>query len=285
MQLEMALCQLRSSVKACEVMFWGKVCGLNQDYYIAVAVTYRDQYEFPLKQFFYTLSSTPAFAFKEMPALGLPDAEQDLAVDTDASFFRGEPGFLLGGAAPEGEEEEEPAREEAEDEEGEGEKKAKDSDESEEEEIKVPKKKLTELDRLATVVLAIENDCQICPLGAFRMTPQHQLRRVPAFAGLQGEQAAQLKSYLHFRNVQAADKKAELDRPEAPFKADFLESIEGDMPRGCWNIQSCERGDTVLIRSLNWPGYQFYHRKSTAHFGGLYIGDGLKSQEVHFIVQ
>jgi len=169
----MALCQLRTQVKACEIMFWGKVCGLNQDYYIAVAVTYANQYEFPLKQFYYTLSNSPAFTFKEMPALGLPDAEQDLAIDTDASFFRGEPGFLLGGAAAEGEEEEEPVKEEDPEEDGDGEKKAKDSDESEEEEIKVPKKKLTELDRLTTVVLAIENDCQLCPIGAFRMTPEH----------------------------------------------------------------------------------------------------------------
>lgn len=173
MQLEMALCQLRCSVQACEVMFWGKICGLNQDYYIAVAVTYKDQYEFPLKQFYYTLSNTPALAFKEMPALGLADAEQDLAIDTDASFFRGEPGYLLGGGSPEGEEEETAPAEEEPEEGEEGEKKAKDSDESEEEEIKVPKKKLTELDRLATVVLAIENDCQLCPLGAFRMTPEH----------------------------------------------------------------------------------------------------------------
>jgi radial spoke head protein 9 len=235
-------------------MFWGKICGLNQDYYIAVAVTYAGQYEFPLKQFFYTLSNTPAFTFKEMPALGLPDLEQDLAIDTDASFFRGEPAFLLGGATAEDAEEEEPPKEEDAEEEGE-EKKAKDSDESEEEEIKVPKKKLTELDRLTTVVLAIENDCQLCPVGAFRMTPEHQLRRVAAFAGLRGEQACDLKSYYHFRNVQTAEKKTDLDKPEAPFKEDFLETIDCDMPRGCWNIQSSERNDTVLIRSLNWPGY------------------------------
>lgn len=39
----------------------------------------------------------------------------------------------------------------------------KDSDESEEEEIKVPKRSLTELNRLTAVVHAIENDCQLCP--------------------------------------------------------------------------------------------------------------------------
>lgn len=91
---------------------------------------------------------------------------------------------------------------------------------------------------------------------------------------------------MHFRNVQESDcKKIELEKAEATFKNDFLECIEQDAPKGCWNIQGNERGDTMLIRSLNWPGYQFYHKKATNQFGGIYIGDGLKNQEVHFIVQ
>jgi radial spoke head protein 9 len=58
------------------------------------------------------------------------------------------------------------------------------SDRSEEEEIKVPPKDLTgilailfiyfaEVDRLAYVVQAIENDCQLCPVGSFKLTPVH----------------------------------------------------------------------------------------------------------------
>jgi len=47
------------------------------------------------------------------------------------------------------------------------------SDLSEEEEIKIPPKDLTELDRLTFIVFAIENDCAIAPLGAFKMTPTH----------------------------------------------------------------------------------------------------------------
>lgn len=71
----------------------------------------------------------------------------------------------------EGEEEPAAAEEEQNDEEGEeGAKKELDSNESEAEEIKVPPKELTEIDRLNYVVYAIENDCQIAPLGAFKMT-------------------------------------------------------------------------------------------------------------------
>ena len=187
MQLEMALNQLRTNVEADEVMFWGKITGLNADYYIALAVTFTNMYEFPHKQFYWTLSTTPDFKFKEMPSLGLPTPDQDQFIDSCANYFLGEPNKLQNQNA--GEEEEEPAQEEAaaEEEEEEGQPKVKDSEESEEEENKVPKRNLTEVNRLAIVVNAIENDCHMCPQGAFKMTPKHELRRAEAFRGLNKE--------------------------------------------------------------------------------------------------
>jgi len=47
------------------------------------------------------------------------------------------------------------------------------SDVSDKAEVEIPPKELTELDRLKYVVLAIENDCQIAPVGAFKMNAQH----------------------------------------------------------------------------------------------------------------
>lgn len=141
-------------------------------------------------------------------------------IDRDTSYFTGEPNRKLIQPA-EGEGEEAPKDEGDEGEEGE----QPDSDKSEEEEIKVPPKELTELDRLKYVTLAIENDCQIAPLGAFKMTSQHQVRRNEAFKGLSQENSLRLENYLHFRNVQTEIKKELLDEPSAPFNPNFLESI------------------------------------------------------------
>ena len=44
-------------------------------------------------------------------------------------------------------------------------------------------------------------------------------------------------NYVHFRNVQAALNKARLDEASAPFSKNFLESIKGDKPSGCWSFQ------------------------------------------------
>jgi hypothetical protein len=102
----------------------------------------------------------------EMPNLNDQHIEY---IDRDNGFFRGEPNRKLKQPA-EGEEEAPAEPEEQEGEDEDGAKKELDSNESEAEEIKVPPKELTEIDRLNYVVYAIENDCQIAPLGAFKMT-------------------------------------------------------------------------------------------------------------------
>ena len=134
-------------------------------------------------------------------------------------------------------------------------------------------------------MFAIENDCQLCPVGAFKMTPEHEVRRNETFKGLEGNDALDLSNYLHFRNVQDLQKKADLDLPTAPFNPHFLESVCHDQPKGCWNLVQDEKRESVVIRSFLWPGFQFYHKKGSNRFGSFYNGDGLKCLDIHFIVQ
>ena len=177
--------QLRASIEADEVLFWGKVTGIDADYYIALAVTFGGMYEFPQKQFYWALSTTPDLKFREMPGLGLPNPEQDKDIDARASYFKGDPYKPLVEKPDDGAEEEaEAAPVEEEEENEEAQQKKLDSDDSDDPEIKVPKRNLTEVNRLALIVNAIENDCHMCPEGAFKMTPSHELTRAEAFKGL-----------------------------------------------------------------------------------------------------
>ena len=84
----------------------------------------------------------------------------------------------------------------------------KKNDADEEEDIKVPPKNFTELDRLAYVVRAIETECQLVPIGAYKLTPNHELRLNEAFVGLTLSEAADIQNYQHFRNPISEDKKA-----------------------------------------------------------------------------
>ena len=67
MQLEGALNTLQTKNDDEELTFWGKINGIKNDYYIAMAIQYRDMYEFPVKKFYWALSSD--FTFREMPSL------------------------------------------------------------------------------------------------------------------------------------------------------------------------------------------------------------------------
>jgi len=109
------------------------------------------------------------FTFLEMPDLNDQHKEY---VDRDSSFFLGEPQRKLK-QPKDGEEEEQEEIPQAEEEGSQEENAELNDDISVEEDVKVPPKELTEIDRLKYVVLAIENDCQIAPLGAFKMTCQH----------------------------------------------------------------------------------------------------------------
>ena len=90
--------------------------------------------------------------------------------------------------------------------------------------------------------MAIENDCQICPHGAFRLTEEHEVERNVAFRGLQGEECFKLSNYSHFRNVQDEDKKELLLRDDAVFQPDFLDEVSTDQPAGMW---SCQKDTTA----------------------------------------
>jgi len=50
-----------------ELMFWGRIEGMQSDYYICLGLTYTDKYEFPEKRFYWASSSD--FKFNEFAKL------------------------------------------------------------------------------------------------------------------------------------------------------------------------------------------------------------------------
>mmetsp|Transcript_35931 Transcript_35931/g.26690 ORF Transcript_35931/g.26690 Transcript_35931/m.26690 type:complete len:91 (+) Transcript_35931:637-909(+) len=90
---------------------------------------------------------------------------------------------------------------------------------------------------------------------------------------------------MHFRNVQNERDKEKLNEPGAPFNARFLEPLTADLPAGLWSIQKSPNDWNVYIRSLYWPGFCFYHSSRDRSFGSFYCGDGLKNDQLHFMIQ
>lgn len=62
-------------------MFWGKIIGLNKDYYVAMGTSYTDKYEFPEKRFYWALSTD--FKFQAFPDLNVQHREAYCAQKID----------------------------------------------------------------------------------------------------------------------------------------------------------------------------------------------------------
>ena len=121
----------------------------------------------------------------------------------------------------EGQEEEEAQQEAQEDapaeDAGDGEEKVEDPLVSESSvEVKPPPQNFLELDRLVYTVRAIEVDCQTVPIGAFKMTPSHEMRYDDEFKGLSIKDSNNLKFYQHFRNPCSIEKQEMMSKPRNP---------------------------------------------------------------------
>jgi radial spoke head protein 9 len=274
MQLDLAISELTANSGCEEVLFWGKITGEKADYFIAMCVHFTGKYEFPDKQFYWASSKDFKFAV-------LPDPlEQHNDLADSSNPFTGDHAFIIKNLeAPEGEGEgdAEPAAEE-----GEGDQEAEDS--SEDDQVKIPPKNFTELDRLSFTVRAIENDCQLVPIGSIKLTPKHEVRRNEAFKGLTLEAALNPENYIHFRSAQTEAKKELNEQDDAIFRPDFLESIAEDPIKGSWSLQANTTMSGAVIRSFLWPGYVAFHRLGSKVYGGCYIGDGVKNADLPFML-
>uniref|UniRef100_A0A4W3HIS7 Radial spoke head protein 9 homolog n=1 Tax=Callorhinchus milii TaxID=7868 RepID=A0A4W3HIS7_CALMI len=144
--------------------------------------------------------------------------------------------------------------------------------------------RIKEEERLTSVIACINRDVAIIPRGAFIKTPTEDyisINRV--FKGLSHSEAGKLRSYLHFTEPKELKKKSLLERAELDMSIDFLDCVEDDILKGSWSVQY-DRGALVVIRSLLWPGYSFFHVPNTSKFGSMYMGLAEKNIDFPFMV-
>jgi len=277
MKLELSLLKLNETQQFEQILFWGRIEGIERDYYIALGLNFRGHYEFPVKKFFW---SSNEFKFAELPAI---NNEYKDKVDTIRQPFTGRPEEILINVTGEDEEQQEAPRGE-EEEVKENENRDPLADTDDEAEIKVPPKNFTELDRLAYVVRAIDIDCTALPVGALKLSPTHELRYNDSFKGLSITEASDLKNYQHFRNPLSEEKKEFITRGDAIFQLNFLDPLDKDLPKGCWSIHTDSSKTQVTVRSLLWPGYLTYHRANSNIYGFVYFGNGVKNSDLPFLI-
>ena len=205
LKLEIALNDLQLSIKSEVTLFWGKIIGVDRDYYIAVALYFKEKQDFPKKTFFFCTSHN--FTFTLLP--DTKDYHIKIASESN-TYFLGNPETILEYLDNSQDDDFNPNDFES------IYKKA------------TKKKNFTEADRLAYIVRNIEFDCSIIPVGSYKMLPIGEIRPNEVFRGLNEEEISSYSSYMHFRPPITEDKKELIKRGEAIMNFNFLDDISQD---------------------------------------------------------
>ncbi|KAA8583152.1 hypothetical protein FQN60_015698, partial [Etheostoma spectabile] len=198
--LQTSLVILKKNYKFHRVLFWGKILGLKDDYFIAQG---RGEDELLDKKNLYSLNCMNWFL--------LPPATESMIekVSKIKSRFIGDPSYVY--------EHIEIRRQ--------GEK-----DEATEE-VVVSMTKVNEESRLAVTVHQIDDEASVVPRGAFIKSPHGLVQISRSFGGLSHSEAGKLDNFLHFSEAKNLKKKSILEMGDLTPAIDFLDALSDDIPK------------------------------------------------------
>ncbi|TNN61569.1 Radial spoke head protein 9 [Liparis tanakae] len=247
--LQTSLVMLKKNYKFHRVLFWGKILGLNSDYFIAQG---RGEDEMQDKKNLYSLNC--------MDWSLLPPATDSMIQDVSKaakSRFIGDPSYVYEYPEKKPEQEEDAVESEA--------------------AIKV-----IEESRLAVTVHLIEEEASVVPRGAFVKSPLGVVQINRSFGGLSQSEARKLDSFFHFSKAKNPEKSI-LEIGDLNQAIDFLDVLSDDIPKG-ETPEEFGLLRTVTRHHLLWLGLTFYHVPMTPQHGYIYIGDGAKNLDLPFLL-
>ncbi|XP_044141270.1 radial spoke head protein 9 homolog isoform X1 [Bufo gargarizans] len=250
--LRTSLLLLQRDMRLSRVFFWGKILGVQGDYYIAQGTDGGEQLS--SRRTFYSLNCLDW-------CLLTPPTDDVIG---EAQLIKGR---FIGDPAHEYEH---TVRSKA----GEG------SAVYEEEVMKHFK----EESRLVATIAMIDREAAVAPRGAFLKNPLGQVNVNSSFRGLTVSEAKRLSSFFHFTPTLHPKKKSLLEKADQDPAIDFLNSLEHDVPKGCWSLHWEQGSSVVVLRSLLWLGMTFYHIPLTPQHGYLYIGNGERNIDLPFMI-
>ena len=251
--LQTSLVVLKDDGKFKAVKYWGKISGIDADYFVAVGFGANPLSE---KSHFFSLD---CINWVQIPQ---PEASVMENAGKARGRFRGNPSHEYKVALPLPEDADPEAAAAA------------------EPEYAV----VLEEQRLAAVLKMIDDDTALLPRGAMLKTPTGAVAENRAFEGLSLEAGRKAASFLHFREPVNLPKKSLLERENLDQAIDFLDPISEDLPAGSWSIQEERGGTVVVVRSLLWPGFTFFAVPNSRRFGHVYSGTGERNDDLGFML-
>jgi radial spoke head protein 9 len=199
--LQTSLLLLKNREKFRRVQFWGKIVGIQGEYFIAQGIG-NDQLDDRKSHY-----SMDCRKWAQLP--NLDDSARARALKVEGRF--------MGDASYEAEYIEPPVN---------------NSDPNATGQTVV----VREEERLSAVVDAINHDVALVPRGAYVKNPQEVVLQNKSFRGLSLAAASNFNSYFHFRPAEELHKKTLIQKASLDKAVDFLDCIENDIPKGLFQI-------------------------------------------------
>lgn len=141
---------------------------------------------------------------------------------------------------------------------------------------------LKEEDRLSATVHYINQEAVAIPRGALFKRADGVVVENLSFEGLSPLDAQEISCFVHYRVPLQKWNTNLLVRHDYNYAIDFLDTLDVDIPVGCWSLQITSGGTLVVLKSLYWPGMLVYHYINKPKYGFVYIGNGKKVLDVPF---
>ncbi|KAG9469902.1 radial spoke head protein 9 homolog [Eleutherodactylus coqui] len=250
--LSSSLRLLQRDMRLSRVFFWGKILGVRGDYYIAQGTEGGEQLRG--RRSFYSLNCL------DWALLPPPTADVIREAELIKGCFIGDPAHEYQQTAW---------------------KKVGEGSAATVEEVT---NHIKEESRLVATIALIDREAAVAPRGAFIKNPLGQVNINHSFRGLTVSEAKKMSSFFHFTPTLIPKKKSLLEKADQDPAVDFLDSLEHDVPKGCWSLQLEQGSSVVILRSLLWLGMTFYHVPLTPQHGYIYIGNGERNIDLPFMI-
>ncbi|XP_045916371.1 radial spoke head protein 9 homolog isoform X1 [Micropterus dolomieu] len=250
--LQTSLVILKKNYKFHRVLFWGKILGLKEDYFIAQG---RGENEMQDKKNLYSFNCMDWFLLPPVTDSMI----EEVAKATKGRFI-GDPTYVYDNV--------------------EIRRQGKRDGPIEEEVVT----KVNEESRLAVTVHQIDEEVSVVPRGAIVKRPHGLVQINRSFGGLSHSEAGKLDNFLHFSKPKNLKKKSIVEMGDFNPAIDFLDVLSDDIPKASWSLQFECASKVCVLRSLLWLGLTFYHVPLTPQHGHIYIGDGTKNLDLPFML-
>jgi len=245
--MEPAIFQLQQGNKFTEIRFWGKVRGLERDYFLCQGTVDENGKTAPFDAEKVTFKSTDCIVWTPLP--GVDDAMASKCAAFNG-YFTGDLSKVYGVQPEDG---------------------APPAEES-----------VTEEKRLAAFVQAVDHACAVVPNGAYTLDARHRVVRSSTYAGLSHEAANCSDSFVHLRKPLQFDKRKVFDQKGLTQGTNFLDSMQA--PEGCWNLRFDAPSSCAVLRNQQFPGMvAFAAVAPNPVFGCAYFGDGIRNDDLAFM--